>query len=110
MSAESRIRVIFFQEGPCWVAQALECDIATSGPTIEETARRIVSMIAGTRDFTAKHHGAPFVGLDPAPGKFFIMFEKGRELTPELMAEIDDGEIEITPHILARRAEEARPS
>lgn len=100
MTAESKIRVILYREGNVWIAQALECDLATSGPDIEQALNRIGAMIVASRSRMAQ--------LDAAPGRFFLMFEHGEDLTPELMAELDDAGIDHLPPIHAKRAEEAR--
>ena len=72
------ISVIAFQDGDGWTAQCLEYDIAAQAKTLSdlryELDRVVMSHIAVSDEFGQE----PFVGLDPAPQKFWTMYEDAK--------------------------------
>lgn len=75
---EMAISVIAFQDGDGWTAQCLEYDIAAQAKTLSdlryELDRVVMSHIAVSDELGQE----PFVGLDPAPQKFWTMYEDAK--------------------------------
>jgi len=70
-----RVSAVLFQEGEWWSAQCLEYDIAAQAKTLSalryELQRVLTSHVCVALDLGRE----PFEGLDPAPQRFWEMFE-----------------------------------
>jgi hypothetical protein len=108
MAAENTIRVVLYPQGNTWIAQALEYDLAACAASIRESMKRMVATIADAHAFTVQKFGRPFEGIEPAPARFFDMFEQADfDISPR---DLEDDELpvgEILPHIAARFLEES---
>ncbi len=71
-------RILFFENEEGWAAQCLEYDLATQAETLEalyyEVERILVAHIALADELGIE----PFEGLDPAPQKYWDIFEKSQ--------------------------------
>lgn len=79
MTANERafhISAVLFEEGDWWSAQCLEYDIAAQAKTLNdllyELQRVLVSHICIAEELGRK----PFEGLEPAPQKFWNLFQR----------------------------------
>lgn len=70
------VSAILFEEGDWWSAQCLEYDIAAQARTLSdllyEVERVLVSHLCIAEELGRK----PFEGLEPAPQKFWDMYQK----------------------------------
>jgi hypothetical protein len=69
------IRAVIFQDGNIWVAQCLEYDIGAQAPDPETVRLRLEAAIEIERRTSIEVHGSEFAGIDPAPTRFFRMWE-----------------------------------
>lgn len=69
------IRIVVYRDGEAWVAQCLEFDIGTQAESPNELRDRLDDVIAMEAAISAKYHGKPFAGIDPAPQRFFDMWD-----------------------------------
>lgn len=65
--ALNQLRVVVFQEGGAWVAQALEHDIGAQGPDMNTLMRRFKMVIRAELEESLRRTGIPFGGIDAAP-------------------------------------------
>jgi hypothetical protein len=76
MVGNPSIRVVVFQQGPWWVGQCLEYDIAAQAKTLQALYGEVERVIVG-RLIVAQEHGVPaFRGLPEAPARFWRMFDE----------------------------------
>jgi hypothetical protein len=64
------IRVIVFQEGDAWLAQALEHDIGAQAPTLDALQHRLALTLEAELEESLRRTGKPFGGIAPAPEHF----------------------------------------
>jgi len=72
------VRVVVFQEGEVVCAQGLEYDIAAQGPTVDDCLYEFERLVVGHIAISLEHGLEPFKGLQPAPEKFWTLFEQSR--------------------------------
>jgi hypothetical protein len=65
-----------------WIAQALERDIAASGPDIASAKRAFECTVSGYLQLSAQQHIEPLASLRPAPGIFWEFWNKGAPEAP----------------------------
>jgi hypothetical protein len=70
------IRVIVFQDNGLWVAQCLEHDIGAQAPDIDTLNDRLRVALLSEFKESMTRNGAPFAGIDPAPERFQLMWER----------------------------------
>jgi hypothetical protein len=76
MTTEAKtIRVIVFQDNGMWVAQCLEHDIGAQAEDIDTLSARLEVVLRAEFNASMEKHGKPFVGIDPAPERFQLMWE-----------------------------------
>lgn len=66
------LRVIIFQEGKSWVAQAIEVDVCASGNNITEVKQRFLQTLHAELKFGA------LANVGPAPDRFRRMWDEDR--------------------------------
>lgn len=79
------IRVIVFQDGELWVAQCLEYDIGAQADDIDTLNDRLMVVLKAEFKESMERHKEPFAGIDPAPKRFQLMWERrtrSLDLTP----------------------------
>lgn len=75
MANETTIRVVIFETDGIWVAQGLERDICAQGPDVETAKRRFEQACTLEAAHRLALFGDSVHGLDPAPRRFFEMWE-----------------------------------
>jgi hypothetical protein len=70
------IRVIVFKEGDLWVAQCLEYDICAQADDLDMLSTRLLVTIKAELKESLEHNRAPFVGIDQAPKRFHMMWDR----------------------------------
>ena len=70
------LRVVIFQDGTQWIAQALERDLCTRGPDLEKVKSRLETLVSLERDYSKAHNKTPFDGIEPAPKFFHELWDK----------------------------------
>lgn len=80
MTGVVQLTILLFQEGPCWVAQALEKDINAQGGSIDEALHRFVVSFAATVELNVADGLAPLEGIGPAPQRYSEMYVASYEL------------------------------
>ena len=68
--ATINIRVVVFQEGDAWVAQALEYDLGAQAADLKSLERRFAMTLRVELEESLRRGGVPFGGIDPAPEYF----------------------------------------
>jgi hypothetical protein len=79
------IRVIMFQDSGMWVAQCLEYDIGVQAEDLDTLSDRLKVVLKAEFKESVERHGKPFAGIDPAPERFQLMWERrarSLEVTP----------------------------
>jgi len=69
------LRIVVYREGPAWIAQCLEHDIAAQAQTAHDLRERFDRTLVREADYTRRIHGEAFAGIGPAPQRFFDLFE-----------------------------------
>lgn len=68
------IRVVVFEDGDHFIAQALEVDVAAQGRTADEASRRLEAALAAeNRD--AQSVGRTIFDIGPAPDAIRVLYE-----------------------------------
>jgi hypothetical protein len=75
-----QLSIVLFQEGPYWVAQALERDLNAQGARIEQALDRLTNIIAATAELDIESGREPLEDLPPAPPRYFQMFVEANRL------------------------------
>ena len=76
-----KMKVIFFNEGDQWIAQAIERDFCANGPTIEDAERELLMSIMARVALGERMGFDAFETLPPAPSQYRRMWEgQGRPL------------------------------
>ncbi len=70
------LRVIVFQDGGLWVAQCLEHDIGAQAHDIDTLNDRLRTVVLSEFKESMARNGSPFSGIDPAPERFQLMWER----------------------------------
>lgn len=70
------IRVIVFKEDGQWVAQCLEFDISAQADDLDTLSERLVVTLKAEIRESLERHGKPFAGIDPAPKRFHMMWDR----------------------------------
>jgi predicted RNase H-like HicB family nuclease len=81
-SSESHLRVIVFQEDGVFAAVCLEHYVTTQGRTLEHLRQRIERLLRGYLALSTETGDGLFSGIEPAPPKYFAMYEMGEPLEP----------------------------
>jgi len=75
------ISAVFFQEEDgTWVAQCLEFDIAAQAKSVPELDYELQRVLFAHIAISVELNQRPFLGLNPAPQKYWDMFERGMRL------------------------------
>jgi hypothetical protein len=86
------IRVLFLKDGPVWVAQGLDYDVAAQGRTIAAAKQAFVETLVGRLRMDMERKFPPLYGLSQAPRNFWAIYETVAERCMHLNAErIDSG-------------------
>lgn len=81
MNANERafhISAILFEEGDWWSAQCLEYDIAAQARTLNDLLYELERVLVSHLSIAEQLGRKPFEGLDPAPQKFWELYQKSR--------------------------------
>ena len=76
MDNSNIIRVVVFKDAELWVAQCLEYDIGAQAENIDELNLRIEVVLDAEMKESLERHGKPFAGIDPAPERFHLMWDR----------------------------------
>jgi hypothetical protein len=82
--SQNVLKILLLTEGSAWIAQCLQFDITAQGRSYRDALDRLEVL------FWAEHYQAqnenriPFLNLDKAPNRYWIMFEKGAKLIVDL--------------------------
>lgn len=68
------IRIVLFEDGGHFVAQALEVDVAAQGRTVEEARARLHVALCAEADEMALE-GRNLLDLGPAPAPFHALYD-----------------------------------
>lgn len=74
------IRVLLLHEGPFWVAQALEADIAAQGRTQEEARLAFLRTVEAQIAADVERGRQPLSGIPQAPDWYFEAYSQAHEL------------------------------
>lgn len=80
----NRLDVVFFKDGDVWVGQCLQYDLAAQGGNLKECMQELGAVILGR--ILAATEGIiehPFVGLPPAPERYWQQYRDGVKLSAE---------------------------
>lgn|SRR4051812_25985735 len=70
------LRILMFQDNGTWVAQCLEFDIGAQADDIDTLNDRLVVTLKAELKESIERTGKPFEGIEPAPERFQIMWER----------------------------------
>ena len=70
------IRIIVFKEEGQWVAQCLEFDISAQADDLDTLNERLMVTLQAELKESVERHGKPFAGIEPAPKKFHMMWDR----------------------------------
>ncbi|MEX0728201.1 MAG: hypothetical protein WD065_18170 [Planctomycetaceae bacterium] len=88
------LRVVFYYESDRWIAHCLEFDLLGDGDSKEEALQCLSAAISLQIEDSVKYNN-PRNLIDPADGKYFEMFAKGRDIAVgELSIHIDGYEFD----------------
>lgn len=73
-----QISAILFEDGDWWSAQCLEYDIATQAKTLSDLLYELERVLISHLCIAAELGRKPFEGLEPAPYKFWDLYQKAR--------------------------------
>ena len=76
MPPKDTIRVVVFQEGPWWVGQCLEYDIAAQAKTLTDLYYEMERVFIGHLVVAKERGVTAFEGLREAPHRYWQMFEQ----------------------------------
>jgi hypothetical protein len=65
-----------FQEAGKWVGQCLEYDIGAQADTIDDLTVRLQVVLKAELAESVERHGRPFAGIDRAPERYQLMWER----------------------------------
>ena len=71
-----KIRVIVFKDGDQWVAQCLEYDIGAQSSDLDALNERLFVVLKAELRESLEHGGKPFEGIEPAPKRFEMMWDR----------------------------------
>lgn len=108
MSSELTIHVVLYEQGPVWVAQALEYDIATQDRSLKGSLRQLIATITDRYVRAGARGGDPFAGVGRAPQRFHEMFEEadGEPMDFDIKPRISLPNLPVQPHLAARILED----
>ncbi len=84
-STEGHLRVVVFQEDGIFAAVCLEHYVTTQGRTLEHLRLRIERLVRGYLALSAETGERLFSGIEPAPPRYFAMYETGEPLEPVIV-------------------------
>ncbi len=70
------LRAVIFQDGDLWIAQCLEYDIGVQAYDLDTVRRRLDLAVEIERRTSLEIHEKEFAEIDPAPTRFFEMWER----------------------------------
>lgn len=73
MDTQKEIRVVTFQEGDLFVAQALEVDVCAQGKTPDEALLRLKAALR-CEEKLAEEEGRSLSDIGPAPQPFHVLY------------------------------------
>ena len=89
MKNESSIRVLLMPGSlnNTWIAVCLEHYIAAQGTSTDDVIREFKTMLAAEIIYGIEHGNAdqPFAGIEPAPNKYWEMFDAAKPFDPPSM-------------------------
>ncbi len=84
MPTEFRISILLKKEGPCWVAQCLQHDVAGQGSTIQEAFYQVERALFGHMVYDLERGVEPLAKLKRAPDVYWRMFGRAEPLRRDL--------------------------
>lgn len=90
IALDLRLRVLIQRESApnvpqgAFVAQCLDYDFAVQGDTIHQIKTRFERVLMGHIYFALKYDETPFANLQPAPAKYWSLWEGAEELKDSL--------------------------
>jgi hypothetical protein len=70
------VSAILFEEGQSWAAQCLEYDIAAQAASLSDLLYELQRVLVSHLSIAEELGSRPFEGLEPAPQKFWDMYER----------------------------------
>ena len=70
------VRVVVFWDEGVWAAQCLEYDIGAQAPDLDTLKDRMTVVFEAELKESMERHGEPFAGIDKAPERFHLMWER----------------------------------
>jgi hypothetical protein len=92
--ASDSLRVVIFQEGDIWIAQALEHDICAQGSDLDVVKERFVATMEAELDHAREQGKASLDHIPQAPDHFFQMWKERSSFSEKLEGN-DDGQVEL---------------
>lgn len=100
---ESTIRAVVFQEGKWWIIQGLEYDFVALARQQEDAPHELQRWLVALAH-ASRHHGIKmFNGYEPAPRKYWRLFDQARSWEPVPSFEFP-AELSFNPTIELRLA------
>lgn len=91
-----RIHAVLFKEGDFWCAQCLQYDLVAQAKSLEDLHYELQKVLTAHIAISFQSGREPFEGLEPAPQKFWDMFNNskfpinaGEEISPFRMPKAD---------------------
>jgi hypothetical protein len=73
----ANIRAVLFEEDEWWSAQCLDYDVAAQAKTLLELHDELVRVLIVQVAASAQLGREPFEGINPAPQRFWELYERG---------------------------------
>jgi hypothetical protein len=100
---EYKIRAVVFKEGKHWVAQCLEYRYAIQTRRLEDMPQELRKCLYWQIRLSREMGFEPFTGFDPAPKRYWEMYERARPWpdSDELPAKIVEPAAELELRVAA---------
>jgi hypothetical protein len=92
---EYRIRAVIFKEGEHWVAQCLEYRYAIQTRKIEDMPRVLRDCLTAQILISRERGIEPFYGYEPAPRRYWEMYERATPMPEQTEAPESAPEVEM---------------
>ena len=92
---EYRIRAVIFKEGKHWVAQCLEYRYAIQTRELRDIPRELGECLAAQILVSRQLGIEPFEGFEPAPRRFWDLYERAKPLSEPIDAAASGAEVQM---------------
>jgi len=88
------LHVLILHEGNCWVAQALEVEIAAQGRSPEVARKAFLQALSAQMRMDRAHGRRPLQGIPPAPDEYWdVFFKRGRNLEQMIVEGVEGNDV-----------------